>query len=103
MIGFPTETREEAEETKRFLMENRDLFKSYGVQTYNLEANTELDRKPDAFGITEVLRERKVRYGFRYGYQFKTDAGLTREEAEEITRKIRSLHKPGKPVIREHT
>jgi len=91
MIGFPTETREEAEETKRFLMENRDLFKSYGVQTYNLEADTELDRRPDAFGITRVFRDQKVRYGFRYGYQFATDSGLSREEAEEITKEIRRL------------
>jgi hypothetical protein len=89
MIGFPTETREETEQTKRFLKENVGLYTTYGVQTFNLEAGTELDRTPEKFGITRICRDEKRRYGFRYGYGFETASGLTRNEAEQISNDLR--------------
>jgi hypothetical protein len=91
MIGFPTETREEAEETQRFLEENKPLYTTFGIQTFNLEAGTELDRTPEKFGITKIFRDEKLRYGFRYGYRFETECGLEREEAEKITKESRSI------------
>lgn len=95
MVGFPTETREEAEETKRFLDENRHLYNSFGIQTFNLESGTEIDRYPERFGITEVQRGEKRRYGFRYGYHFKTEHGMSRDEAEAFTQSVRTLIKSG--------
>ena len=91
MIGFPTETKEEAEETKRFLEENKQLYATFGIQTFNLEAGTELDRTPEKFGIIKIYRDEKLRYGFRYGYRFETECGLSREEAEKITTETRNI------------
>ncbi len=91
MIGFPTETREEAEETRRFLEENKQLYSTFGIQTFNLEAGTELDRAPGKFGIAKIYRDEKLQYGFRYGYRFETECGLSREEAERITKETRNI------------
>jgi radical SAM superfamily enzyme YgiQ (UPF0313 family) len=95
MIGFPTETRKEAGETMRFLDENRHLYHSFGVQTFNLESGTDIDRYPEQFGITEIKRGEKRRYGFRYGYHFETEHGMSREEAEAFTEALRNLKKKG--------
>lgn len=91
MIGFPTETREESEETKRFLLENRELYATFGVQTFNLEAGTEVDREPEKFGITKVFRDEKIRHGFRYGYRFTAKSGMSWDAAEEVTKEIRKI------------
>jgi radical SAM superfamily enzyme YgiQ (UPF0313 family) len=88
MTGFPTETKEEAEETRRFLETNRDLYTTWGVQTFSLEGGTEIDRHPEKFGITRVFRKDRVRHGLRYGYRFEAESGMSWDEAEEITRKI---------------
>jgi radical SAM superfamily enzyme YgiQ (UPF0313 family) len=93
MVGFPTETRREALETMRFLVEYRGKYTSFAVQPFNLEGGTEIDRHPDRFGITEVYREDRVSHGLRYGYRFETRSGMGMEEAarmgEYITRKVR--------------
>jgi len=91
MVGFPTETREEAGQTRRFIEENRDLFTTWSAQTFNLEMGTEIDRCPGKFGITRIYREEKIRRDLRYGYRFETESGMTWHEAEEITRQIRGL------------
>ncbi len=91
MIGFPTETREEADKTKQFIVENKDLYSTKYVQTFILEAGTELDRTPEKFGITKVFRNNKIGHGTRYGYQFETKSGLFRDEAEEITKELQDI------------
>jgi len=93
MVGFPTETRGEALETMRFLIDYRDKYTSFAVQPFNLEGGTEIDRHPDRFGISKVYREDRVSHGLRYGYPFETRSGMGMEEAarmgEYITRKVR--------------
>jgi radical SAM superfamily enzyme YgiQ (UPF0313 family) len=95
MIGFPTETIEEAEETKRFLKDYKHLYNSFGIQTFNLESGTDIDRHPEQFGIAKVWRGEKRRYGFRYGYHFETESGMNREESEALTQSIRNMQKQG--------
>ena len=93
MVGFPTETRREALETMRFLMEYRSKYTSFAVQPFNLEGGTEIDCHPERFGITKVNREDRVSHGLRYGYRYETRSGMGMEEAalmsRYITRKVR--------------
>jgi anaerobic magnesium-protoporphyrin IX monomethyl ester cyclase len=96
MVGFPTETREEALETMNFLVDYRDKYTSFVVQPFNLEGGTEIDCHPKRFGITKIHREDRVSHGLRYGYRFETQSGMSMEEAarmgEDITRKVREAH-----------
>jgi anaerobic magnesium-protoporphyrin IX monomethyl ester cyclase len=93
MVGFPTETRREALETMRFLMEYRGKYTSFAVQPFNLEGGTEIDCHPERFGITKVDRRDRVSHGLRYGYRYETRSGMGMEEASRmshyITRKVR--------------
>ncbi|MFQ5843178.1 MAG: B12-binding domain-containing radical SAM protein [Thermodesulfobacteriota bacterium] len=93
MVGFPTETRSEALETMRFLVDYRGKYTSFVVQPFNLEGGTEIDCHPERFGITRVHRGDRVSHGLRYGYRFETRSGMGMEEAgrmgEYITRKVR--------------
>ncbi len=93
MVGFPTETRTEALETMRFLIDYRGKYTSFVVQPFNLEGGTEIDCHPERFGITRVHRGDRVSHGLRYGYRFETRSGMEMEEAgrmgEYITRKVR--------------
>ena len=63
MVGFPTETREEALETMRFLIEYRGKYTSFAVQPFNLEGGTEIDCHPERFGIVKVHRGDRVHHG----------------------------------------
>ncbi|MCD4716777.1 MAG: B12-binding domain-containing radical SAM protein [Desulfobacterales bacterium] len=92
MIGFPTETAEEVEKTRRFLEENKDLYTTCVVQAFNLEGETELDRNPEKFGITRVFREEKERHGRRYGYRYETKKGLSWEESEKMARELQYIN-----------
>lgn len=98
MVGFPTETRGEALETMRFLMEYRGKYTSFAVQPFNLEGGTEIDCHPERFGITKVYRRDRVQHGLRYGYRYETRSGMGMEEAaqmcEHITRKVRRVQPP---------
>jgi hypothetical protein len=96
MVGFPTETREEALETMRFLIEYRGKYTSFAVQPFNLEGGTEIDCHPERFGIAKVHRGDRVHHGLRYGYRYETRSGMGMEEAarmgEYITGKVRQAN-----------
>ena len=96
MVGFPTETRREALETMRFLIEYRGKYTSFAVQPFNLEGGTEIDCHPERFGITKVHRGDRVHHGLRYGYRYETRSGMGMKEAvqmgEYITREVRQAN-----------
>jgi hypothetical protein len=93
MVGFPTETREEALETMKFLIDYRGKYTSFVVQPFNLEGGTEIDCHPERFGISKVHRGDRISHGLRYGYRFETRSGMGMDEAarmsQYITRKVR--------------
>jgi anaerobic magnesium-protoporphyrin IX monomethyl ester cyclase len=96
MVGFPTETREEALETMRFLIDYRGTYTSFAVQPFNLEGGTEIDCHPERFGIMKVHRGDRIHRGLRYGYRYETRSGMGMEEAVQmcdyITGKVRQAN-----------
>ncbi len=52
--GFPTETREEAEETSRFIESLRDHITHVAFSNFILEHHTPVHREPKTFGIESV-------------------------------------------------
>jgi len=82
-VGFPTETREEALETYTFLMEHRDFVTFALAGQFLLEENTPIFSAPEKFGITQVAPlDKNSDFGIVYDY--KTDSGLSAEEAEKL-------------------
>jgi len=89
MIGFPTETIDEARQTVDFLTKNRDLYNGCGIQAFSLEENTEVFNNPSKFGITKVYQEDKT-LG-RLGYRYEVAHGMSTQEAEKFVAEAKKI------------
>lgn len=55
MVGLPTETREEADATRAFIVRNADWIGEISLQIFNLDMVSPMYRDPAKFGIARVL------------------------------------------------
>ena len=92
MIGFPTETREEALRTLRTVMENRDVIQEVSVRVFYLDETSEIFKRREEFDIVEVHADPEA--DLQVYYDFETSSGMSRAEARqtylEFTRALRS-------------
>ena len=88
IVGFPTETHEEAMLTLNFLLENRDIFSSITLQPFALEAGTRVFARPKEFGITKIYPQGKYGSGVggRIGYRYEVKSGMTQHESDMFAR-----------------
>ncbi len=82
MIGFPTETREEADLTLRTVLEHRDLIQEVSARVFYLDESSELYRRRAEFEIDEVYPDEQA--DLQVYYDFRTRAGMTRREARDV-------------------
>ena len=91
LIGFPTETEEEAWDTVEFLKENKDLYHHAVIVHYGLISD--MFKHKDDFGITKIDFDHLERYddaGFcALGYPYETNVGMTKQQAIELIKKGR--------------
>lgn len=92
MVGFPTETRAEAEETLRTIVRNRDLIQEVSVRVFYLDESSEIFKRRSEFDIVEIFPDPSS--DLQVYYDFKTSSGMSRREARdlylEFTRALRS-------------
>jgi len=92
MVGFPTETREEARSTLRTILENRKYVQEVSVRVFYLDETSEVFRRREEFDIVEVFPDPEA--DLQVYYDFKTSSGMSRGEARqaylEFTRELRS-------------
>ncbi|MCX8128706.1 MAG: B12-binding domain-containing radical SAM protein [Clostridia bacterium] len=81
-FGFPTETREEAAMTVRFILENLDNIDSICYEAFNLVKGSQVYNDSDSFGISKVNSDN--RQDLEVDSVYKTEKGMSREEAVEI-------------------
>ena len=82
MIGFPTETRQEAELTLKKVLGNSDLIQEVSARVFYLDESSEIYRRRDEFGIVEVYPDPEA--DLQVYYDFKTSEGMNRREAREV-------------------
>jgi len=58
-LGFPGETPDEAEETVRFLLSEKEHISSWALGRFHVSENSPVQRTPSVFGIT-MMRRRRV-------------------------------------------
>lgn len=91
LIGFPTETREEAWESIQFLKANREWY--YWVYIVHFGLISDMCQEADIYGVHDIDYQNLIRYddsGFTaLGYPYKVNSGMTVEEAFEIIRQGR--------------
>jgi radical SAM superfamily enzyme YgiQ (UPF0313 family) len=92
MVGFPTETREEARATLRTILANQEHVQEVSVRVFYLDETSEIFRRRSEFDIVEVYPDPEA--DLQVYYDFRTGSGMSRAEARqtylEFTRALRS-------------
>lgn len=97
ILGFPTETREEAETTLDFLRSHRDRIHSFILYPFVLYENTHIFANPREFSIQEITRKSTPFFDL---LEYRTKRGMSPREAAALARKAKDtlLKDPeGKP------
>ncbi|ODS34603.1 MAG: hypothetical protein SCARUB_00183 [Candidatus Scalindua rubra] len=83
IVGFPSETREEALETLDFIRSNDGFIKSRGASClpclFELEKYAPIMRDPGKYGLTKIAHPK--RDDMSLGYFYETNKGMTPDEA----------------------
>ncbi|MEC4673707.1 MAG: radical SAM protein, partial [Nitrospirota bacterium] len=86
IVGFPTETQEEASETMNFIVDNTKLNSSYGFSCqpclFDLEKEAPIMNDPGSYGIQRIMRPAAEDLSLGFFYEVKQ--GMTPEEAEKF-------------------
>jgi hypothetical protein len=86
LIGFPTETKEEAWESIQFLKTNKEWY--YWVYIVHFGLISDMSRDASKYGLYEIDCNNLIRYddsGFTaLGYPYKTSIGMTVSEAFSV-------------------
>ena len=92
IVGFPSETREEALETLDFVISNEKFLKSKGSSClaclFELEKHAPILRDPGKYGLTKIGHPKQD--DLSLGYFYETDRGMTPEESGEVYEHVRS-------------
>ena len=80
--GFPTETREEAQETTDFLMDNLDSIHSFGPGVFLLNRDSSCYQYPEKFSITKIIQDPEANIAMNM--DFVAEKGMSRQEAVEM-------------------
>ena len=81
--GFPGETREEAEETRQFLLDNKERIHSVELFYFVAYRHTPMVRNPDRFGIT-IHKQEEYDLPLDYYYTLNEPVGLTCLDAMQL-------------------
>lgn len=91
LIGFPTETEQEAWESIQYLKENREWY--YWVYIVHFGMISDMRNDTEKYGIKKLWLDDLIRYddtGFTaLGYPYETTIGMTVEEALSVIKKGR--------------
>jgi radical SAM superfamily enzyme YgiQ (UPF0313 family) len=81
--GFPGETREEAEETRRFLLDNQPVIHSVELFYFVAYRHTPIVRQPDKFGVT-IHKQDDYDLPLDYYYTLNEPGGVTCLDAMQL-------------------
>lgn len=85
IVGFPTETEEEAQETLAFVL-RKEYLTSRGYSClpslFGMEKDSPLTHNPAEYGISSIMSPKSEDLGL--GYFYEVERGMTVEEAEQM-------------------
>ncbi|MBW2963873.1 radical SAM protein [Candidatus Woesearchaeota archaeon] len=82
MLGFPTETKEEAKHTLDWLEQNKEAIDLISTSIFGLQKNTPIYNDPERFGITKILEEKRTVLDNKITYE--VSSGMTSDEANRF-------------------
>jgi hypothetical protein len=105
-FGFPTETREESEETIQFILNHSDILHSEGTGTFVFEHNAPIHNSPARFGVKSFTAKTDTVLDLFYEYEPETglDAAGAAEALDRFNqlKAERGLYQHGQWIEREH-
>jgi hypothetical protein len=81
MVGFPSETKEEARATLDFLVAHKDVVREVSLQTFHIDEVAQTYKRAADFGIT-ILDDPQADIELYHDY--RSDRGMTQTEAAEM-------------------
>jgi hypothetical protein len=90
-FGFPGETAEEAEDSKRFVHDNKENIHSLGFMTFVLGKYSPVAMEPEKFGVSYF---KNPEWDLALDYYFTLKNGLGIREAMEVFEKFERNHDP---------
>lgn len=82
MIGFPTETKEEAYQTLNTVLANREHVQEVSVRVFYLDERSEIFNRREEFDIVEIYPDPAA--DLQVYYDFKCKSGMSRSEARQV-------------------
>jgi radical SAM superfamily enzyme YgiQ (UPF0313 family) len=103
IVGFPTETMEEAQETLDFLRKRRELYGNYSLQRFSLERGTQIFKSPAEYGISRILDvEDRTNVSTREGLLFDTAFGMNAAQRQYMALKGQVVYRKPTVPMRVH-
>jgi len=84
-FGFPTETRDEAQDTINFLEKNLHSIHSFGPGVFLLNRDSSCYQYPEKFSITKIIENPDSNIAMNL--DFEASSGMSREEAVKMNTK----------------
>ena len=84
-FGFPTETRDEAQDTINFLEKNLHSIHSFGPGVFLLNRDSSCYQYPEKFSITKIIENPESNIAMNL--DFEASSGMSREEAVKMNTK----------------
>lgn len=82
MVGFPTETLDEARATLQAIVDNKDDIQEVSVRVFYLDERSEIFQRRAEFDIVEIYPDAAA--DLQVYYDFKCSSGMSRREAREV-------------------
>ena len=96
MVGFPSETREEARATLDFVLDNADIVREVSLQTFHIDEVAETYRSPEKFGI-EILDDPEA--DLQLYHEYRSEVGMTANEAAEMFEEMMAGFRAALPLF----
>jgi radical SAM superfamily enzyme YgiQ (UPF0313 family) len=90
-FGFPGETRGEAEDSKQFVLKNREHVHSLGFMTYVLGKYSPVAFEPEKYGVSYY---KNPKWDLAMDYYFTLKEGLNIQEALDVFEEFEQNHDP---------
>jgi hypothetical protein len=100
MVGFPTETREEARASLEFLRENSPPVREVSLQTFHIDEVAQTYHEPEKFGI-EILDGEGT--DLQLYHDYVAEEGMSQTEAAEMFDEMMTGFREFMPIFRGDT
>lgn len=81
MVGFPSETVEEARASLEFLAQHEGIVREVSLQTFHIDEVSQVYKEPETFGV-EMIEVEGADLALYHDY--RSSVGMTQEEAAEM-------------------